>query len=45
MLDLDDFKLYNVPTGHEVGDLILKTTAESFARIFRRSDTLNPIWR
>jgi diguanylate cyclase (GGDEF)-like protein/PAS domain S-box-containing protein len=40
MLDLDRFKNVNDKLGHDVGDSLLKETAERLAGLLRRSDTI-----
>ena len=40
MIDLDDFTLYNDNCGHEAGDDILKTTADTIRRCIRATDIL-----
>lgn len=40
MIDLDGFKQVNDTYGHNVGDLVLKMTAQTVSRILRGSDTL-----
>lgn len=40
MLDLDHFKEVNDTLGHDVGDLLLKTTAERLSAALRRGDTV-----
>jgi len=40
MLDLDNFKDVNDTFGHEVGDLLLKATAERLSAALRESDTV-----
>ena len=40
MLDLDNFKGVNDTLGHDVGDLLLKATAERLSAALRKSDTL-----
>jgi diguanylate cyclase (GGDEF)-like protein/PAS domain S-box-containing protein len=40
MLDLDHFKDVNDTLGHDVGDLLLKTTAERLSAALRKGDTV-----
>jgi diguanylate cyclase (GGDEF)-like protein/PAS domain S-box-containing protein len=40
MLDLDNFKGVNDTLGHDVGDLLLKATAERLSAALRKSDTV-----
>jgi diguanylate cyclase (GGDEF)-like protein/PAS domain S-box-containing protein len=40
MLDLDNFKGVNDTLGHDVGDLLLKATAERLSASLRRDDTV-----
>ena len=40
MLDLDNFKDVNDTLGHEVGDLLLKATAERLSAALRKGDTV-----
>ena len=40
MLDLDNFKDVNDTLGHDVGDLLLKATAERLSAALRESDTV-----
>jgi diguanylate cyclase (GGDEF)-like protein/PAS domain S-box-containing protein len=40
MLDLDNFKDVNDTLGHDVGDLLLKATAERLSAALRKSDTV-----
>ena len=40
MLDLDHFKDVNDTLGHDIGDLILKATAERLNAALRKGDTI-----
>lgn len=40
MLDLDNFKVVNDTLGHNVGDLLLKATAERLSAALRKGDTV-----
>ena len=40
MLDLDNFKNVNDTLGHDVGDLLLKATAERLKAALRKGDTV-----
>lgn len=40
MIDLDDFKLYNDIYGHEMGDRVLKTVAQTIEHCIRKTDML-----
>jgi diguanylate cyclase (GGDEF)-like protein len=40
MLDLDNFKVVNDALGHNVGDLLLKATAERLSAALRKGDTV-----
>jgi diguanylate cyclase (GGDEF)-like protein/PAS domain S-box-containing protein len=40
MLDLDNFKAVNDTLGHDVGDLLLKATAERLSAALRKGDTV-----
>jgi diguanylate cyclase (GGDEF)-like protein len=41
MLDLDNFKGVNDTLGHDVGDLLLKATAERLSAALRKGDTVS----
>ena len=39
MLDVDNFKIVNDTHGHDIGDVVLQSTARAIRRVLRRGDT------